>query len=195
MTESIKTVPAELKGTVKLTYEEFQKIPYDGLGHHLLSGVHIITPAPSLLHQKVSANLHLALLSFIKENKLGEVYAAPIDVKFSEDDGYQPDLIFLSIQDLPKKTKNYVYGAPSLIIEILSPDSGKSDYGWKKNLAEKYKVAEYWIVDPGNKIIELFRLQKDKYSLFSQFNENDIVKSSLEVLKGLSIPVKDIFNE
>ena len=42
-----------LKGTVKITYSDFQKIPYDGLGHHLVNGVHIVTPAPNTIHQNI----------------------------------------------------------------------------------------------------------------------------------------------
>ena len=80
--------PVELRGTVKLSYEGFQKISYDGLGHHLISGVHIITPAPSIHHQKIVGRLYRLLSEFVDENQLGEVLISPIDVKFSEEDGF-----------------------------------------------------------------------------------------------------------
>lgn len=84
-----------IHGTVKITYKEFQNIPYDGLGHHLLNGVHIVTPAPSTRHQLISANIFTSLMSYVKEHQLGKVLSAPIDVKFSEFDGYQPDIVLI----------------------------------------------------------------------------------------------------
>lgn len=117
------------------------------MGHHLVNGLHIVTSPPTTKHQTISADIFNSLTNFVKQRKLGKVLNAPLDVKFSELDGYQPDLLFIYNEQRGIIKDDRIEGAPSLIIEITSPDSAKDDYGWKKDLAKKYGVREYWTVD------------------------------------------------
>jgi len=55
---------------------------------------HIMTPSPIPYHQELSRELGFKLFSFVKENDLGHVYYAPLDVYFSETDVFQPDILF-----------------------------------------------------------------------------------------------------
>lgn len=84
------------------------------------------------------------------------MFMAPFDVYFSESDDYespdhvtQPDLsVVCSKSHISKKG---CYGAPTLIIEVLSPSTALKDFNEKFNLYQKFQVQEYWIVDPGNR--------------------------------------------
>jgi hypothetical protein len=40
----------------KLTYREFADFPDDGLRHEILDGEHVVGPAPSRIHQRVSCS-------------------------------------------------------------------------------------------------------------------------------------------
>lgn len=191
MTLSKTPESLELYGTVKLTYEEFQRIPYDGLGHHLLEGVHIVTPAPSVKHQKLSSKLFTRLSSFVEANNSGIVLAAPVDVKFSPTDGYQPDLVFVDTTQEEILLDKYIDGAPALVIELTSPDSGRADYGWKKNMAEKFKVQEYWVVDMSYRLVEVFSFS---LSLHKVFSVGEILVSNLPALRGFEVPVEALFD-
>lgn len=181
-----------LRGTVKLTYEQFQKIPYDGLGHHLVNGEHIVTPAPSTLHQEISTIIFKHLINYIDEKKIGKVFTAPTDVKFSSYDGYQPDLMFISNDQIEIVTENFIAGPPRLIIEITSKDSAKDDYGWKKNLAERYGVDEYWIVDTTYKLVEVFNFKIDKLKPRT-FTAKDSIISNLTNFNDFKIQVNSLF--
>ena len=178
----------ELRGHVRMTYKEFSKIPYDGLGHHLVRGVHVITPAPSIIHQRISAKLFKILSNFVEENSLGEVMYSPIDVKFSDEDGYQPDLLYIEKQRLSIIEKNIINGPPDVIIEIISPGSLKSDRGWKLEMARKYNVKEYWLVDYENKIIEIYT--KDT---MTKYTKDMVVKSEINELSNLRIDTQKLF--
>jgi len=122
----------ELVGTLKFTFEQYQLIPYDGLKHALVHGLHLVMPAPSSKHQNTVAEIFTALRTFVKKKQSGNVLSSQIDVKFSDGNGFQPDILYLRNTDLEKDIGSYIDGAPSLIIEVLSPDSEKADYGWKK---------------------------------------------------------------
>ncbi|RXZ84188.1 Uma2 family endonuclease [Paenibacillaceae bacterium] len=47
-------------------------------------------------------------------------------------------------------SRNGCHGAPTIIIEVLSPSTALKDFNEKFNLYQKYGVQEYWVVDPGN---------------------------------------------
>ena len=84
-------------------------------------------------------------------------------------------------------------GAPDLIVEILSPASLNMDLKTKLFLYEKHKVTEYWIIHPDEKLIEIFKIGKDKkYKKPEMYTEEDIIK--VESFPGLEIDLKRIFS-
>ncbi len=58
-----------------------------------------------------------------------------------------------------------VYGAPDLIVEVLSPSTARRDRGDKKTLYEQHGVQEYWIISPDEKSVEVYLLKDGKYEL------------------------------
>ena len=83
ISESITYSWKEIRASRKITYDEFQLVPYDGLGHHLVKGV------AASKHQWISSIISQSLGNFVDSKQLGRVKTAPYDVKFSEDSGYQ----------------------------------------------------------------------------------------------------------
>jgi len=61
-----------------------------------------------------------------------------------------------------------IRGVPDLAVEVISPGSWKRDRGEKKALYEQVGIAEYWIVDPESRSIEVFSLAKGVYQLHSR---------------------------
>ncbi|WP_281246359.1 Uma2 family endonuclease [Desulfoscipio geothermicus] len=125
------------------------------------------------------------------KNNLGELLYAPTDVLLTEKDKPQPDIMFISKERLDIITDNYIKGAPDLVIEILSPSTGKWDRVKKSRLYYKHGVKEYWIVDPDYKVIEVFTPGEKNWNLFQSYDAEVILVSPL--LSGLEIQLKDIF--
>jgi Uma2 family endonuclease len=89
----------------------------------------------------------------------GEVYPAPLGVEFPEtEEGVQPDFIFVSRDRLRIIGEDWVRGAPDLVVEILSPSTAARDRGIKLKLYRRQGVAEYWIVDPDEQVVEVWDL-------------------------------------
>ncbi|UVI31817.1 Uma2 family endonuclease [Paenibacillus spongiae] len=155
-----------------------------------------MSPAPNPLHQFIVGELHFSLRTFF-QNRSCYVFVAPFDVLFSENDDYdspehvtQPDLsVVCSKEQISKKG---CHGAPSLIIEVLSPATALKDFNEKFNLYQKYGVKEYWIVDPGNRTIHLFALQDGSYSVRELYAEQDAIQSA--IFADLTIPLDKLFN-
>ena len=70
-----------------------------------------------------------------------------------------------------------MYGAPDLVIEILSPSNKGYDKKDKKQVYEKYGVKEYWIVEPNDKTVKGFTLVNDEFVEFA--STTGIIKSKL----------------
>lgn len=74
---------------------------------------------------------------------MGTTRVAPYDVYFDRQNAYQPDIIFISNEQKHLIDKDGFYGAPALVIEILSPITAKYDLEEKKEIYERYGVKEY----------------------------------------------------
>ena len=130
-------------------------------------------------------------LDFLKENPVGKVYFAPVDIYFNNENVYQPDIIFISKDRLHILKEDGVYGAPDLIIEILSPATAYYDLRIKFKVYEQHGVKEYWIVDPELKEIEIYQLQNNKFVFVEKAEKEAKIKSTL--LSGLEVGLKDVF--
>lgn len=152
------------KSDHKFTYREYCSWP-DDERWELIDGVaYDMCAAPVRKHQELSFNLTVLIGEYLK-GKECRAYTAPFDVFLPDyidqdtDDistVVQPDLSVICNPN--KLIDKGCYGAPDLIIEILSPSTSKKDLNEKFQLYEKHGVKEYWIVDPGNKYIQVFHL-------------------------------------
>ena len=178
---------------VKFTYEDYLLFPDDGKRHELIDGEHYMTPAPSTRHQRISRRLLTAIEEFLKDHKLGEVFDAPCDVVLSDVDVVQPDLLFISKGRSSIITEKNIQGTPDLIIEILSETTRKTDEVIKRKLYEKYRVREYWIVDPELESVKVFGLGDQGYIRSAELYRESADTLSTPLLPDLKIPLGEIF--
>lgn len=150
------------------TYEDYAKLPEDGLRHEIIHGEHFVNPTPSTQHQHVSKRLQYQLYTKIELAGLGLLYDAPIDVQLSEFDIVQPDIVIILNENVRKITPTKIKVAPHLVVEILSPSTAGNDRTIKKDLYERSGVSEYWIVDPYEQQVEQWILRDGKYVLEAQ---------------------------
>jgi len=150
---------------VILTYADYEALPNDGRIYEIHEGELSVTPAPGSNHQLASGSLFVALYLYVKAHGLGKVLDAPIDVILGEFTIVQPDLVFLDNSRLSFLTPRGIEGIPTLIIEILSPSTARTDRTTKLQLYARHGVPHYWIVDPEARVIEAFSLSRDGYEL------------------------------
>lgn len=155
----------------KLTYEDYALIPDDGKRHEIVDGEHFVNPSPRSEHQSVSACLTTELVLAIQYTGLGRVFAAPFDVQLSKHDIVQPDLVVILRQNLSILTPTKAKGSPDLLIEILSPSSLHHDRERKHRLYERSGVREFWIVDPGEHVVEQLVLEDAGYRVAAPCTE------------------------
>src|SRR2546421_4941537 len=106
--------------------EVYKSLP-EGTLCQLINNQIIMSPSPLDIHQKILGKIFVALVNLVESNKSGEVRIAPYDVYFNKKNVYQPDIVFISNDNIHKIEKDGLHGAPDIVIEVLSPSTAKYD--------------------------------------------------------------------
>jgi len=175
----------------KFTYQDYLKLQGDEYYEIIQGELIMMTPAPSIVHQRISRKIEFLLEKYILENNLGEIFYAPCDVILDNENVVQPDIFFISKERNDIITEKNIQGAPDLIIEIVSENTSYRDLIQKKVLYANFKVKEYWLVIPEEKSIEIDILKGNEFELYKKYKIDDKLESPL--LNGFSFHLKDIF--
>ena len=129
----------------------------EGAPYQLIRGKLVMSPAPSIKHQETVGTIYRQIANYLEKNLLGKVFCSLIDVHFDEENVLQPDVVFIAQENLKIIRENAIYGAPDLIVEVLSSFNSYYDWKEKKGTYSFFGVKEYWIVDPQDKEVVGFR--------------------------------------
>ena len=178
---------------VRLTVRDYLDIPEeDENRYELIDGELYMAPAPSWEHQKSAINLSTLLDNFVSDTGLGEVVASPIDVYLSDEDVFQPDIVFISNERLGIIRSDGIHGAPDLVIEVLSPGTERIDRTLKSERYEMFDVSEYWQANPIAKTILVLRARDGAFERVGLFTEGMALETPL--LPGLRVDVSAVFD-
>ena len=184
-------IPQVLKTKTKISYEEYRALPEDGNRYEVIGGELIMTAAPLIDHQRISANLQFILETYIRANKWGKLFDAPVEVFLGEEEVVQPDIVCISKGRLQTIARKNIMGAPDLVVEILSPSTARYDRVLKMNAYAKHQVPHYWIVDPDARTLEAFELEKGAYRLGAAHAEDETFQPSL--FPNLTISLSELW--
>jgi Uma2 family endonuclease len=128
----------------------------------------------------------------LEDTGVAQVFNAPMDVLLDEITCLQPDLVVVrsSRADIVKEAN--IAGVPDLVVEILSPSHPGNDRFLKRGVYARYRVPEYWIVDPVNGFVTVLRSsQPDRYDLEARFDSAATLTS--EEFPELNVPLARVF--
>lgn len=164
----------------------------------LIDGTAYQMGAPSTGHQSLHFKLTGALFNFLS-GKECQGFSAPCDVFFprvneqNEDDVdtvVQPDL--LVVCDPGKVRDRGIWGAPDLVVEILSPSTIRKDLNEKYGLYERSGVKEYWVVEPAGHWVQQYVLTPaGRFGIEVTHERKGIL--DCQVLPGFTVDVAELF--
>jgi Uma2 family endonuclease len=174
-----------------LTYDDYARLtPPDSGNYELHNGKIIFMPSPIDLHQETSGALHAHLYFHVLNNKLGKVFAAPMDTIFTQNDTIQPDILFVSNERLHIIDRQ-IKGAPDLVVEILSDGNTSKEMSYKKHIYESTGVKEYWLVNLNKRILTQYENIEGEFTVKHILTTKDILHSI--VITGFELKLGDIF--
>ena len=140
---------------VYYTADMVRVLPDDGNRYEAVHGELLVTPAPRLWHQDVLLRLARVLAGYLDRNPVGRVLTSPADISWSPDTLVQPDVFVADLAEVRtldwSKVKQLL-----LAIEVLSSTTARYDRFTKRRLYQEVGVPLYWIVDPDEKLVEVW---------------------------------------
>ena len=158
----------------RFSWNDYQKFPKEERWEIIQGEAFAMTPAPSTRHQAVSGELFAALHAFFGGTTC-KAFAAPTDVRLSEIDIVQPDILVVCDKEQIRET--HIEGPPRLVIEILSPSSCIYDRGRKLDLYARSGIAELWLVSTYPSLVEVLVLDGDSYRVRHAYAREQTLQS------------------
>jgi len=171
------------------TWDDYRSWPDDERWELIRGYPYAMTPSPRFRHQAICMAIASELYASLR-NKPCTVVPAPMDVKLSDADVVQPDV--LVVCDPSKIRDTHIEGAPDVVVEVTSPSSTSHDRMRKLALYAQYGVKEYWIITPHPHLVEVLLLDGDSYRIHSVFTKADTLTSP--TLPGLEIALEQVFD-
>ncbi len=176
-----EVVPPE---SVKMTLEEF--LASDLEGYEYIEGELIPRMPTSLKHGKISTKISSRLLLHVRENQLGDVYAAA---------GFRvgermliPDIAFVSDARIPDDTDKASPIPPDLAVEVVSPTDVSERIEEKAFAYLAAGTQVVWVLHPRLKTVTVYRSETD----IKLLTRNDTLTGE-EVVEGFSCAVAELF--
>lgn len=162
----------------------------------LIEGEIVVTPSPAPSHQDILGNIYALFRDTVRNAGLGAVYVAPLDVvlvkgTLAKDTIVQPDLVVVLPDRRLAITEKWIEGAPSLVVEIISPTTGVDDRGRKLAMYAQHGIPEYWLVDPDRLQVTIFTNPRQGRHLDEQTAIDDVVSVTIPVV---ATTIADVFS-
>jgi len=180
------------------TYEDYLSWD-DGERYELIDGYAYAMAAATPEHQDIAGNIYFAFRNYLNGRPCKvypdiDVRLFPKEIKrgnltlIQKDRVLRPDLSVVC--DPEQISEKGCVGAPTLIVEVLSPSTAGHDLNEKLHCYLQAGVQEYWVVSPVTRTVQRYVLNGDSYIL-QVFDETDILSSP--TFPGLEITLADIF--
>jgi len=173
----------------------------------IFNGFAVMMAPASSMHTYISDNILTAFKIHLKGRQCIP-FGDNLFVHLTEKDTFVPDVMVVC--DRNKIKRNGIYGAPDLVVEVLSPGTARNDRGYKRSVYEKSGVREYWIADPSRKSIEVYILEDGRFvldNLYTLYSDEELSEMTADeraaistdaqchLYKDLVIPLEDIFTD
>lgn len=161
-------------------FDEFLAMVPEGTKADLLDGRVVYAEPESHRQNQLVGFLGTLLGMFLSARaQHGEVYLHCFTTRLDTWDACDPDLMYVAPSKISLVNEQFLDGAPTVAIEIVSRDSRQRDWVDKRMKYEAAGVEEYWIIDPVQRRCEFLRRQENgRYDLVP-LEENRIFRSTV----------------
>jgi Uma2 family endonuclease len=152
--------PVSEQSTLLTADEYFRVAPPDWKRCELIDGALVVSPNPTIRHITLVKRL-LRIFFAAEDRGLLDVYPEP-NVVLAEHQVPQPDLAIVLPSSRERVKEKAIVGPPDLAIEVLSPSTRRYDLGPKKRAYARAGVLRYWVVDPADDQVLIYRIPEPR---------------------------------
>ena len=160
------TAPAR-KAAPLATMDDLFAIPEEQRRHELIEGAIVEKGAASGEHGQAQFNLSVSLAPFRRRPggrwPGGWWFATEVDIYFDPTNTLRPDVVGWRRERVPELPRGVpVVVRPDWVCEILSTNR-RNDLVKKKRVYHRHQVPHYWIIDPAEETLSVYRWSADGY--------------------------------
>lgn len=172
-------------GTI-LTTAEYLQTAESMRVQELIFGTLRVNESPSFRHQHLLLELAVLMRVFVGQHRLGTVCIAPLDVILDPARALivQPDLFFVSKQRQEILT-DHVWGAPDLVVEVMSPHPRIGKVQDRIKYFAEYGVRECWLIHQLTREFEVLDLSRNGITVRQTYRGIERIRSG--VLRNFGI--------
>ncbi|HEY3281583.1 MAG TPA: Uma2 family endonuclease [Armatimonadota bacterium] len=172
--------------------EEFRQSVTEGEKAEFINGEVVVHSPVRLSHSLVSQALFTLLRAHVLAHGLGVVGHEKLMVSLTRND-YEPDVCFFSTEKAAGFEPHQMrFPAPDFVAEILSPSTEARDRGVKMEDYAAHGVAEYWLLEPEEQVLEQYLLSGETYHLNVRSSTGTVTSTAVP---GFVIPIPALFDE
>lgn len=142
------TLPRVETRDPRYTHADFMRLAPEYPKAELIQGELIVMSPAFFAHERLQSFLMTVLLMYVSRFNLGWVLGSRTAVFISDEDTYEPDILFVRRERQSIITERKLLEAPDLVIEILSASTARYDRGRKLQGYAEAGVQELWLIDP-----------------------------------------------
>ena len=163
-----------------MTTADYLRTPESKVPTELIYGALRVADSPMPRHQAAVADFHLALAPYVQEHMLGQLWLSPLDVIFDAPRALilQPDLFFISNERSHILTDR-IYGAPDMVLEVLSPNPRIGKLDERVAWFAEYGVKECWLLHQFERRLEILSLDDGAVQTRASFKGSTPIRSSV----------------
>ena len=171
-----------------MTLQEYFATPETVAPQELIFGAMRVADAPFVNHQRAVLKMAFALQAHADAHQAGEVLVAPLDVIFDAERALvlQPDVVFVSA-DRADIVRERIYGAPDLVVEVLSPQPRIGKLDERVRWFAQYGVREIWLYHQHAKRLDILACRNGLVSASISFTFDVPIRSTVLPLFGESM--------
>jgi Uma2 family endonuclease len=176
-------------------YLNLEKLCGDSIRVELSRGRLEVLPMPTEVHQFIIGFLYLALGAFTQVRAPGKVSFSGLRLRLKRKGRRalfrEPDILYLQAAKSHLRRKKFWDGA-DLVMEVVSgdPKDRRRDYVLKPVEYAQAGIAEYWIIDPDEKLIRVLTLDGPAYRVHGDFGPG--MEATSVLLPGFSVLVDEV---
>jgi len=172
-----------------ITDDELLQLPKDGNRYEVVAGELVMSPGAGLPHERVVMLLGSALVSYVREKQLGDVFGSNALYVLPSGNKRGPDVSFVAAGRLEAPGISQVFPqlAPDLAVEVLSPSDRLQQVLDKVGEYLDAGVRMVWLIDLAKRQAAVYRTATDV-----RYVAADGVLDGEDVLPGFRCPLASV---
>jgi Uma2 family endonuclease len=165
--------------------------------HEVVRGEIVRKALPVFRHSFIQGRIVVALAGFHghgggEQSPGGWWIGTEPTIEFATHEVYQPDVAGWRLERMPELDEYPIRRVPSWICEILSPSTADRDLGHKLRGYHRAHVGHYWVIEPADQILTVYRWQESRYTAALKARAGEHVRA--EPFDAIELALASIFD-